>query len=98
MGWGGGTAVCNVSPDGEIERQKQKKKKKRKKHRIIFKFSRWQELVQSSTVTRTGIYLASPTKGEMELVVGRQWHLFENDLPEFEWVPSMDGITNPLQL
>lgn len=47
--------------------------------------------------TRTGLYLSSPTKGEMELVVGNVWEVKENDLPEFEWVPSVSGITSDVE-
>lgn len=57
-----------------------------------------QDNIRPVTATRTGIYLASPTKGDMELITGTTWHFAYNDLPDFEWVPSMSGITDPLQL
>ncbi|CAM9212408.1 unnamed protein product, partial [Ectocarpus sp. 12 AP-2014] len=57
-----------------------------------------QSKVGSSTAERTGIYLASPTKGDMELFIGTSWIVAENELPEFEWIPSMSGITDSLQM
>eukprot|EP00752_Nemacystus_decipiens_P012462 g11038.t2 len=57
-----------------------------------------QNLVRANNAARTGIYLASPTKGDMELFVGTRWIVAHNDLPDFEWVPGMSGITDPLQL
>lgn len=56
-----------------------------------------QGMLETSTATRTGLYLSSPTKGEMELVVGNIWEVKENDLPEFEWVPSVSGITSDVE-
>lgn len=57
-----------------------------------------QDEVRRFSATRTGIYLASPTKGDMELFTGTRWIVSHNDLPDFEWIPSMSGITDPLQL
>ncbi|CAN0065398.1 unnamed protein product, partial [Ectocarpus sp. 6 AP-2014] len=57
-----------------------------------------QSKVRSSTAERTGIYLASPTKGDMELFTGTAWIVAENELPEFEWIPSMSGITDSTQM
>ncbi|CAM9159945.1 unnamed protein product [Ectocarpus fasciculatus] len=51
-----------------------------------------QSKVRANTAGRTGIYLASPTKGDMELFTGTYWVVAENGLPEFEWIPSMSGI------
>lgn len=41
---------------------------------------------------RTGILLASPTKGEMELIVGETWAMAEEGLPELSWVPDIDSM------
>lgn len=38
--------------------------------------------------TRTGVFLASPTKGKMELIVGNEWVMAEEDLPELSWIPG----------
>lgn len=54
-------------------------------------------MLESSTVTRTGLFLSSPTKGNMELVTGTVWQIKENDLPEFEWVPDVSGITSDVE-
>lgn len=56
-----------------------------------------QDLARSSA-GRTGIYLASPTKGNMELFTGTRWIVADNNLPDFEWVPSMSAITNSAQM
>ena len=53
-----------------------------------------QGMLETSTVARTGLFLSSPTKGNMELVTGKIWEIKENDLPEFEWVPSVSDITS----
>lgn len=53
-----------------------------------------QGMLETSTVTRTGLYVSSPTKGNMELVTGKIWEINENDLPDFEWVPSKSRITS----
>ncbi|CAM9375193.1 unnamed protein product [Ectocarpus sp. 8 AP-2014] len=34
----------------------------------------------------------------MELFTGTSWIVAENELPEFEWIPSMSGITDSLQM
>lgn len=47
---------------------------------------------------RTGLYLSSPTKGDMELVTGSTWRFFEFDLPVFNWVPSMSTITSDSEM
>ncbi|CAN0304217.1 unnamed protein product [Ascophyllum nodosum] len=54
-----------------------------------------QDLLDSSQ--KTGVYLSSPTKGEMELVTGRVWTMTERSLPDIEWVPTMSYITNNVQ-
>lgn len=41
---------------------------------------------------RTGVLLASPTKGQMELVMGNDWSLVEESLPELAWVPDIDAM------
>ena len=56
-----------------------------------------QGMLETSTVERTGLYLSSPTKGKMELVTGKIWEISENDLPEFEWVPSTSRITSNVE-
>ena len=55
-----------------------------------------QMLLDSSN--RTGLYMSSPTKGDMELVMGTTWTFIEYDLPQFEWVPGMFAITNDLEM
>ena len=47
--------------------------------------------------SRTDLYLASPTKGKMELVTGATWYFVELDLPKFEWIPDMSAITSDLE-
>lgn len=54
-------------------------------------------MLEPSTVTRTGLFLSSPTKGNMELVTGKIWEIKENDLPEFEWIPSLSEITSDVE-
>lgn len=56
-----------------------------------------QGMLETSTVTRTGLFLSSPTKGKMELVTGKVWQIKEDDLPEFEWVPDVAEITSDVQ-
>eukprot|EP00903_Cladosiphon_okamuranus_P008293 g7980.t1 len=56
-----------------------------------------QDMLETSTVTRTGLFLRSPTKGDMELVIGKAWQIKENDLPEFEWVPDVSEINSDVQ-
>eukprot|EP00752_Nemacystus_decipiens_P007462 g6667.t1 len=56
-----------------------------------------QGMLEPSTVTRTGLFLSSPTKGKMELVTGTRWQIKENDLPEFEWVPDLSEITSNVE-
>jgi len=51
-----------------------------------------------SSAERTGISLASPTKGDMELLTGTQWVFTENDLPVFDWAPSKSEITDDQQV
>ena len=41
---------------------------------------------------RTGIFLASPTKGEMELITGKTWVMAEEGLPELSWVPDIGDM------
>ncbi|CAN0135107.1 unnamed protein product, partial [Hapterophycus canaliculatus] len=36
---------------------------------------------------KTGLFLSSPTKGNMQLVTGSEWTLHEDDLPDFVWAP-----------
>lgn len=54
-------------------------------------------MLETSAVTRTGLFLSSPTKGNMELVTGKVWEVNENDLPEFEWVPRVSGLDSDVQ-
>lgn len=49
-----------------------------------------QERLEASV--RTGVFLASPTKGQMELIVGRKWVMVEESLPELSWVPDIDDM------
>ena len=55
-----------------------------------------QALLDSSN--RTGLYMSSPTKGDMELVTGSTWRFFEFDLPTFDWVPDMSAITSDAEM
>lgn len=55
-----------------------------------------QMLLDSSN--RTGLYMSSPTKGDMELVTGSIWLFFEFDLPAFDWVPDMSAITSETEM
>lgn len=48
--------------------------------------------------SRSGLYLSSPTKGDMELTTGTTWTLTERDLPDFDWLPSMDAITSDTEM
>ncbi|CAM9110958.1 unnamed protein product [Scytosiphon promiscuus] len=57
-----------------------------------------QNQVTGNSGGRTGIFLASPTKGDMELFTGTRWTVAINDLPDFEWVPSMSAITDSAQM
>lgn len=43
---------------------------------------------------KTGLFMSSPTKGDMQLIRGREWVLHEDNLPEFEWAPSASAITS----
>lgn len=56
-----------------------------------------QGMLETSTVVRTGLFLSSPTKGDMELVTGKVWEISENELPEFEWISDMSGITSDVE-
>jgi len=47
---------------------------------------------------KTGIFLSSPTKGDMQLMIGSNWMLVEGDLPEFHWVPPASDITSDLEM
>lgn len=38
--------------------------------------------------------MSSATKGDMQMVTGAEWILHENNLPDFEWVPSASSITS----
>ncbi|CAM9216242.1 unnamed protein product [Ascophyllum nodosum] len=55
-----------------------------------------QALLKSSQ--RTGLYMRSPTKGDMELVTGTSWTMTENSLPEFGWVSPASTITESLEM
>ena len=55
-----------------------------------------QALLNSSV--KTDLFCGSPTKGDMELVMGTTWTFIEYDLPQFEWVPGMFAITNDLEM
>lgn len=43
---------------------------------------------------KTGHFMSSATKGDMQMVTGAEWTLHENNLPDFEWVPQASSITS----
>ncbi|CAN0416063.1 unnamed protein product, partial [Ascophyllum nodosum] len=53
------------------------------------------ELLSSDAMT--GIFLGSPTKGDMQLLRGSNWTLVE-DLPAFDWVPPVSEITSATEM
>ncbi|CBN76107.1 Endo-1,3-beta-glucanase, family GH81 [Ectocarpus siliculosus] len=64
---------------------------------LHFALPHHQGMLETSKVARTGLYVSSPTKGNMELVIGKIWEVNENDLPDFEWVPSKSRITSNVE-
>eukprot|EP00904_Undaria_pinnatifida_P011661 jgi/Undpi1/7625/HiC_scaffold_23.g10098.m1 len=55
-----------------------------------------QDLLSSEMMT--GVFLSSPTKGDMQLVIGNKWNLVEDALPDFDWVPAPSTITSEVEL
>ncbi|CAM9504804.1 unnamed protein product, partial [Ectocarpus fasciculatus] len=47
---------------------------------------------------KTGLFMSSPTKGDMQLILGSEWVFHENDLPDFEWAPPASSITSDAEL
>ena len=41
----------------------------------------------------TGMFLGSPTKGDMQLLTGSNW-TFVEDLPTFDWASPISEITS----
>lgn len=47
---------------------------------------------------KTNIYLGSPTKGNMMLVKFNTWELYENNMPEMDFIPLVAAVTSELEL
>eukprot|EP00903_Cladosiphon_okamuranus_P021661 g19915.t1 len=47
---------------------------------------------------KTGFFMSSATKGNMQMVTGSEWILHEDNLPDFEWVPSASSITSETEM
>lgn len=63
---------------------------------LLFLFFRHQDLLSDDV--KTGLFMSSPTKGDMQLVNGTEWVFEETELPDFEWVPAASLITSDTEM